>query len=157
MAVCEADNEVLRIREELQLLPQEMRAHLQYLQQLLATQGGMEAALLAAQRAPTTQLDAAADGLVAAGYAQLGGMGRYQPSALQLIGNGQAVSGALSYLRMAKLEVQQMLASAMKLIGALNIDGVLSVDVEQESEDVDSEGSGYAPDSGLEAGDDAVS
>ncbi|WIA35963.1 hypothetical protein OEZ86_004340 [Tetradesmus obliquus] len=67
IALCEADNEVQRIREELELLPREMTAHLCHLQQLLAKQGDDETALLAAQRLPADQCDAAASSLVAAG------------------------------------------------------------------------------------------
>ncbi|WIA22063.1 hypothetical protein OEZ85_004408 [Tetradesmus obliquus] len=92
IALCEADNEVQRIREELELLPREMTAHLRYLQQLLAKQGDVEAALLAAQRLPADQCDAAASSLVAAGYGQLAGQGRYQPSAVQLVADSQALS-----------------------------------------------------------------
>jgi hypothetical protein len=102
IALCEADNEVRRIKEELELLPQEMRAHLRYLQQLLATQSNIEAALLAAEQVPAAQLEAAAGGVVAAGYVQLGGTGRYQASAVQLLESSRAVSGALSYVLCAQ-------------------------------------------------------
>ncbi|KAF6253505.1 hypothetical protein COO60DRAFT_1668684 [Scenedesmus sp. NREL 46B-D3] len=141
IALCEADNEVQRIEEELQLLPLEMQAHLRYLRQLLAKQGEIEAALLAAQQVPTSQLDAAASNLATAGYVQLGGTGRYQPSAVQLVANNQAVSGALSYLRIAQQEVRQVLAKSTQLIGSIR-DGVLLAPIDAESEDADSEDSG---------------
>lgn len=156
IALCEADNEVQRIREELELLPREMTAHLRYLQQLLAKQGDVEAALLAAQRLPADQCDAAASSLVAAGYGQLAGQGRYQPSAVQLVADSQALSGALSYLRIAKVEVQRLLANSRQQMRSLNVEGLPGVVVEQESEDVDSEGSGFAPDSDVEGGEGAV-
>lgn len=38
LELCEADNQVLRIREELQLLPREMRAHLRHYQTLIQRQ-----------------------------------------------------------------------------------------------------------------------
>jgi hypothetical protein len=150
IALCEADNEVQRIKEELQLLPREMQAHLQYMQQLLTKQRNIEAALLAAQQVPTGQLEAAASSVAAAGYVQLGGTGRYQPSAVQLLVNSRAVSGALSCVRIGMLEVQQLLSKSVRLIG-LNIDGVVVGGVEAEQEEPDSEGSGYAPDSDEEA------
>jgi hypothetical protein len=146
IALCEADNEVQRIEEELQLLPLEMQAHLQYLQQLLAKQGEIEAALLVAQQVPASQLDVAASNLVAAGYVQLGGTGRCQPSAVQLVADSQAVSGALSCLRIAKREVKRVLARSKQLIGSISRDGVLIAPVESESEDADSEDNGFAPD-----------
>lgn len=147
IALCEADNEVRRIKEELELLPQEMRAHLRYLQQLLATQSNIEAALLAAEQVPAAQLEAAAGGVVAAGYVQLGGTGRYQASAVQLLESGRAVSGALSYVRLGGLEAQQLLSRSLRLFGSLQVDGVLNGHVDAEQEEPDSEGSGYAPDS----------
>jgi hypothetical protein len=67
IALCEADNEVQRIKEELELLPREMSAHLQHLQQLLTQQEGIEAALLAAQESPSSPRLEAATGLAAAG------------------------------------------------------------------------------------------
>lgn len=152
---CKADNEVQRIKEELQLLPREMRAHLQYLQQLLSTQGDIEAALLAAQQTPSSEVAAAASSVVAAAYVQLGGVGRYQPSAEQLLSNHQALSGALSCVRLGKLETQQLLSKAVKLFSSLNVDGVLVGFVEAEQEEVDSEDSDLAPSSDDEAADDA--
>jgi hypothetical protein len=50
IALYEADNEVQCIKEEPELLPLEMSAHLQYLQQLLAQQERIQAALLAARQ-----------------------------------------------------------------------------------------------------------
>jgi hypothetical protein len=152
IALCEADNEVQRIKEELQLLPREMRAHLQYLQQLLSKQGDIEAALLAAQQIPSSERAAAASSVVAAGYVQLGGAGRYQTSAEQLLSSDQALSGALSYVRIGKLESQQLLSKAVKLFSSLNVDGVMAgfVEAEQEEaeqEEADSEGSDLAPSS----------
>lgn len=155
MALCEADNEVQRIREELELLPREMQAHLRYLQQLLAKQGAIEAALLAAQQAPAGQLDVAASNLVAAGYVPLGGQGRYQPSAAQLVGNSQAVSGALSYLRIAKLEVQQLLANSQREFRSLSSDGAQGAPEQHGTEDLDSEGDWFVPDEGADGNEDA--
>jgi hypothetical protein len=45
LAICEADNEVRRIREEVQLLVREMHAHLRYWEQKVAGQAALEAAL----------------------------------------------------------------------------------------------------------------
>jgi DNA-binding IclR family transcriptional regulator len=150
IALCEADNEVRRIMEEQELLLREMTAHLQYLQQLLAQQEGMEAALLAAQQSPSSRVHEAATALVAAGYVQLGGAGRYQPSAVQLVSTAAAVSGALSWLRIAKLEVQQLLTKAVDTIGSLNEDGVSGLGVAAAPAEPDSEGSDYAPESDAE-------
>jgi hypothetical protein len=150
IALCEADNEVQRIKEELELLPREMSAHLQHLQQLLAQQEGIEAALLAAQQSPSSPQLEAATGLAAAGYVQLGGAGRYVPSVVQLVSTAATVSGALSLLRVAKLEVQQLLSKAVSIIGSLNMDGVSGLYVEPVQAEPDSEGSDYAPESDSE-------
>ncbi|WIA37247.1 hypothetical protein OEZ86_014193 [Tetradesmus obliquus] len=96
---------------------------------------------------PAAQLQAAAGGVVAAGYVQLSGTGRYQASAVQLLESGRAVSGALSYVRLGGLEAQQLLSRSLRLFGSLQVDGVLNGHVDAEQEEPDSEGSGYAPDS----------
>jgi len=49
LELCEADNQVLRIREELQLLPREMQAHLRHYQALIKRQEALIRALQAAQ------------------------------------------------------------------------------------------------------------
>jgi hypothetical protein len=48
LELCEADNEVLRIKEELQLLPREMRVHMQYYQELISRQQRLISTLQAA-------------------------------------------------------------------------------------------------------------
>ncbi|WIA43567.1 hypothetical protein OEZ86_010016 [Tetradesmus obliquus] len=93
------------------------------------------------------QVQAAAGGVVAAGYVQQSGTGRYQASAVQLLESGRAVSGALSYVRLGRLEAQQLLSRSLRLFGSLQVDGVLNGHVDAEQEEPDSEGSGYAPDS----------
>jgi hypothetical protein len=57
LELCEADNQVLRIKEELQLLPREMHAHLRHYQALIQRQEVLINTLQAAQ--PTAN-DAAA-------------------------------------------------------------------------------------------------
>lgn len=57
LELCEADNQVLRIKEELQLLPREMRAHLRHYQTLIQRQ---EALINTLQEARPTESDAAA-------------------------------------------------------------------------------------------------
>lgn len=49
LELCEADNQVLRIKEELELLPMEMRAHLRHYQALIQRQEALICALQAAQ------------------------------------------------------------------------------------------------------------
>lgn len=51
LELCEADNQVLRIKEELQLLPREMRSHLQHYQGLIQRQEELIDALKLAQTA----------------------------------------------------------------------------------------------------------
>ena len=63
--VCEADNEVRRIKEELPQLLQEMRAYTQYWKQLKVRQEQLETALHAAAAA---QQDAGASAIVQLHY-----------------------------------------------------------------------------------------
>lgn len=60
LKVCEAYNEVQRIKEELQLLPREMEAHLQYWAAVIDKQDALIAILLSpAAAAATTATDLA--------------------------------------------------------------------------------------------------
>uniref|UniRef100_A0A383VEL3 Uncharacterized protein n=1 Tax=Tetradesmus obliquus TaxID=3088 RepID=A0A383VEL3_TETOB len=115
LEVCEADNEVCRLQEELPLLLKEMKAHLKYWQRQVDQQQQVERVLL---YVASKVRDADAEGLltaeVAAEYAGLlkqsmqnisGGIslpeaeqqqGRYQASAAQLLAWPGALGGALS-------------------------------------------------------------
>lgn len=96
-----------RIKEELELLPKEMRAHLSYYRRLASRLTQLQT-ILAADAAP------AAEQLAAAGYTQLRGLGRYQPS-VESIGSDSAVrSGVLTYVGLAQFEVQHLLTAAVK-------------------------------------------
>jgi hypothetical protein len=87
VSVCEADNEVSRIKEELLLLPREMNAHMSYYRKLAARLTQLQA-ILAADVGPTVEQ------LQAAGYVALQGVGRFQPSA-EDIASSDVVRSAL--------------------------------------------------------------
>ena len=132
LELCEADNEVRRLQEELPLLRREMQAHLRYWQQQINKQQQVEDVLLDVS---TKVRDAAAAGLfndeLATQYAGLlkqsmhaidGGarfpdaeqqQGRYQASAAQLLAWPCALSGALSVVRIAQQEAKGHLARAV--------------------------------------------
>lgn len=107
MAVCAADNEVSRIKEELLLLPREMRAHVRFYQGLESKLTGLHT-VLAADSTPT------AEGLRAAGLTMLLGTGRYQPAAESVLSSARVRSGAATFVRLAQLEVQEQLRVAVK-------------------------------------------
>lgn len=132
LELCEADNEVLRLQEELPLLRREMQAHLKYWQQHISRQQQVERVLL---DVGGKVRDAAAAGLLddarAAEYAGLleqsmrvigGGIslpsaeqhhGRYQASAAELLAWPGALSGALHAVRTAQQEAKGHLARAV--------------------------------------------
>lgn len=91
LRLSEANNEVCRIEEELELLQREMHAHLTYYEQHLIPM--------------LHQLELELRGDIGAdAYVMLPGPGRYQPSAQQLRDDPLARSGALSYVRAAQFE-----------------------------------------------------
>lgn len=140
MAVCEADNEVSRIREELVLLPQEMQAHLQYYRGLATRLSQLEARLAPA-------CETSAQDLEAAGYTALQGGGRYQPDTSQLLSDAAARSGALTYVRLAQVEVQQQIDMAILCFSKAGVvvdDVVAQGDVSDQGTDADSEDGGLA-------------
>lgn len=128
MEVCEADNEVCRIREELQLLPQEMLAYIGYHKALQEKLQQLHSVLTAADST--------------AGYAELGA-GRYQPSSDSIMSSSSMRSGAGAPVRLAQAEVKQRLADAVKKFASVGIDvaagvgSVLDDAVEVDSEDGD--------------------
>lgn len=139
MEVCEADNEVARIKEELALLPQEMRAYLSYHTGLLQRLQQLQLALAG---------DNTAEQLQAAGYTALQGSGRYQPSVQAVELSGSLRSGAMVFVGLALTEVRQRLADASKQLQ------LVGVAVEQlgdefgrsgEAADVDSEDGDLPP------------
>jgi hypothetical protein len=103
MEVCEADNEVARIKEELEVLPKEMSAHLSHYCKLAAHLQHLQVALAAE---PTAQQ------LHDAGYTMLQGTGRYQPSSEAVAASAHVRSGTLTFVSLAEWEVQQQLAKA---------------------------------------------
>jgi hypothetical protein len=107
MAVCEADNEVSRIKEELRLLPKEMQAHVQFYRDLESKLTQLQT-VLAADSTPTLE------GLQAAGFSTLLGIGRYQPTAESVLSSAGVRSGAVSFVRVAQIEVQEQLRVAAK-------------------------------------------
>jgi hypothetical protein len=130
MAICEADNEVARIKEELVLLPQEMQAHIRFYRDLEAQLKQLQAAM-AADSVPTPE------GLVAAGFAVLPGMGRYQPAAADVLASSGVRSGAVTFVRLAQVEVQQLLRVAVKAFARAGV--VAESAAEQHSEESDSD------------------
>jgi hypothetical protein len=138
LELCEADNEVLRLQEELPLLRREMQAHLKYWQQHINRQQQVERVLL---DVGSKVSDAAAAGLLnderAAEYAGLleqsmraigGGIslpsaeqqhGRYQASAAELLAWPGALSGALNAVRTAQQEAKGHLARAVAAFAPL--------------------------------------
>jgi hypothetical protein len=132
LELCEADNEVLRLQEELPLLRREMQAHLKYWQQYISRQQQVERVLLDVSGKVN---DAVAAGLFneerVAEYAVLleqslqaieGGIslpsheqqhGRYQASAAQLLTWPGAMSGALNAVRTVQEEGKGHLARAV--------------------------------------------
>jgi hypothetical protein len=132
LELCEADNEVLRLQEELPLLRREMQAHSRYWRQQIDRQQQVEGVLLDVS---SQVCDAVAAGLfndeLATQYAQLlkqsmqaidGGVsfpngeqqqGRYQASAAQLLAWPGALTGALSVVRIAQQEAKGHLARAV--------------------------------------------
>lgn len=113
LQLCEADNNVQRIKEELGLLVQEMRAHVSFYRNLMERLEQLEAAMLA----PV----GGASRLEAAGYHMLPGAGRYQPSAQQLVSDPLALSGAVTFLRVAKHEVSRKLQLARTEFAKLSL------------------------------------
>lgn len=100
LQLCEADNKVSRLTEELQLLEGEMRACITYYERLIIKLQALERGLQAGSD------------LVAAGFTVLAGTGRYQPSPEQLLADPLARSGALSYVHAALAEVEEKLGVA---------------------------------------------
>lgn len=138
MSVCEADNEVSRIREELELLPREMRAHVSYYRRLAARLSKLQAALVPDSE-PT------AEELLAIAYTMLQGQGRYQPAMDDVLARGAVRSGALTFVRLAEVEVQQRLAEAAVAFAGV---GVVAEGEQVEPEpalDADSEDGDAAP------------
>jgi len=68
LAVCEAYNEVQRIKEELALLPREMEAHLQYWQAVVDKQDRLIAMLLTPPPATAGDVEAAVQQLHSIGF-----------------------------------------------------------------------------------------
>jgi hypothetical protein len=132
LELCEADNEVLRLREELPLLRREMQAHLKYWRQCIDRQHQVERVLLDVSNKVK---DAIAAGLFnEERVAEYGGLleqslqaieggislpssdqlhGRYQASAAQLLTWPGAMSGALHAVRTVQEEAKGHLARAV--------------------------------------------
>jgi hypothetical protein len=121
MAVVEADNEVNRIKEELQLLPKEMRAHITYWKKLLQQQQNLEARLQETVDNSAAGSDTVAAEVRNAGYVPLPGQGRYQPTVQQMLQQPAVLGGAISYLRAAQDEVNQQLQKALKIFVAAGV------------------------------------
>jgi len=135
MAVCEADNEVSRIKEELALLPQEMQAHLQHYRGLATRMAQLEARLAPA-------CESTAEDLRAAGYTTLQGGGRYQPDMNQVLTVAAVRSGALTFVRLAQVEVRQQLDKAIMWFakaGVVDENTAAQGDVSDRGSDADSE------------------
>lgn len=132
LELCEADNEVLRLQEELPLLRREMQAHLKYWQQHISRQQQVEHVLLDVDGKVHAAATAGVfDAELAAEYAVLleqsmrtieGGIslpsgeqqhGRYQASAAQLLAWPGALSGAINAVRTAQQEAKDHLALAV--------------------------------------------
>jgi hypothetical protein len=136
MEVCEADNEVARIKEELALLPQEMRAYVSYHRGLL-------------QRLQQLQLTLAgnstAQQLQAAGYTALEGAGRYQPNVQDVERSGGVRSGAAVFVGLALTEVRQRLADAAKQLQTVGVAVEQLGDESGAAADADSEDGDLPP------------
>jgi len=126
MAVCEADNEVSRIREELDLLPREMRAHVSYYRRLAARLSKLRAALVPDSE-PT------AEELQAIGYTDV------------VLASGAVCSGALTFVRLAEVEVQQRLAEAALAFASVGVVAEAESAVPEPELDADSEDGDAAP------------
>lgn len=132
LELCEADNEVCRLQEELPQLRREMQAHMRYWQHLLERQQQlMEALLIAA----STRRHATAAGLFdascAAQCASVLGQnmqacgysvsspgaaqqpGRFLPTPAELLASPGALSGAVSVVLAAQHEAKAQLAKAV--------------------------------------------
>lgn len=125
VSVCEADNEVSRIKEELLLLPKEMNAHLSYYRNLAARLTQLQT-LLTADDGPT------AEHLQAAGYSVLQGVGRYQPSVEGIVSNAAVRSGVLTLVGLAQFEVKQLLRRAVVAFVEVGLPGLTMAAVEED-------------------------
>jgi hypothetical protein len=128
MAVCEADNEVSRIKEELQLLPKEMQAHVQFYRDLKSKLTQLQT-VLAADSTPTLE------GLHAAGFSMLLGTGRYQPSAESVLSIAGVRSGAVTFVQLAQIEVQHQLRVAAQAFAGAGV----GIEAEQPDGELDGE------------------
>jgi hypothetical protein len=144
MAVCEAYNEVSRMKEELGLLPKEMQAHMQFYRDLEAKLKQLQA-VLAADSTPTLEA------LQAAGFSVLLGTGRYQPAEL-VLSSAAVRSGAVTFVRLAHVEVQEQLRVAVKAFASAGV----SVDGETEQPDNELNGEEDSEDGDLPAPPDVV-
>lgn len=138
MAVCEADNEVSRLKEEVQLLPEEMQAHVAYYRKLISRLQQLQDVL--------SDAAASAQQLRDAGWCQLGGTGRYQPDIESILASTAVRSGALTFVRLAHAEVQQHLAVAIGVFanGGIAAASAAAEDSRHADDIVDSE-DGDAP------------
>lgn len=146
MEVCEADNAVARIKEELVLLPREMQAYVSNHRGLLQRLQQLQLALAG---------DSTAEQLEAAGYTPLDGTGRYQPSAQSLQSHAGLRSGAMVYVGVALTEVRQRLADAAKRFRTVGMDVEQLHGVPDEAADADSEDGDMPPPAGAADGDGA--
>lgn len=117
MALCEADIEVCRLKEELPLLLREMQSHTRFWQRLLQRQQRLETVLLAATAAGGDVLPQQLQGqLLGCGYNVSSTQhGRYHPGAEHLLASCDTVSGAVGLVRLGQLEAKQQLAKAVAL------------------------------------------